>query len=232
MYLGMFTPFFYLLTYVVNHGMSSQLVSNLLAILNDASLFSRILHGILADNIGPLIMLFAVATSIGLLIFCLQAITTNVALIVFSVLNGFCLGAIVSLMLVAIAGVPKSPQNIGTYVGMAMGVFSIGALVGPPINGALVTKCNSFNQSLDMSGVFVTAWAMGMLIARHFKGKGLLGRYESHLLCMVGPMNSGRGKTQWPVIGYMKYLTSGGPCIRGVSTRFRTFVTVYAHFQT
>ena len=175
-FLGLFTPFFYLPTYAVDHGMSTQLASYLVSILNGASFFGRVLPGILADKFGPLNMVSVAAASTGLLIFCLQAMTTNAAIIAFSALYGFCSGAIISLMSATIAGVPENPQNIGTYIGMAMGCFGVGALIGPPINGALVTKYNSFDQSLDLSGAFIMVGTLIILIARHFTGKGFLAK--------------------------------------------------------
>jgi len=96
--MGLFTPFFYLPTFAVEHGMSVQLAAYLVAILNGASFLGRVVPGILADKIGPLNMLFAAGASTGILIFVWQAITTNAGIIVFSVLFGFCSGAIISLM--------------------------------------------------------------------------------------------------------------------------------------
>ena len=75
-----------------------------------------------------------------------------------------------------LASVPKNPQNIGTYLGMGMSVTSIAALIGPPSNGALVTKYGGFDQSMDMSGAFVIAGALGILAAKHFHEKGLLAK--------------------------------------------------------
>lgn len=172
MLLGLFTPFFYLPTYAVDHGMSPQLSSYLVSMLNGASFFGRIVPGILADKIGPLNMLFVAAACTGTLILCWQAITTSAGIIVFAVLYGFFSGAIISLNSFAVANVPKNPQNIGAYLGMSMAFSGITALIGPPINGALFSKYGGFSQSLDLSGVFVVAGACGILIARHFKGKG------------------------------------------------------------
>jgi len=176
MILGMFTPFFYLPTYAVQHGMSSQLSSYLIAILNGASFLGRVIPGILADKLGPLNMLCLAGLSTGILIFAWQACHTNAGIIIFSVFYGFCSGAIVSLMTFSLASVPKNPQNIGTYMGMGMAVCSFGALIGPPVNGALVTRYHGFNQSMDMSGVFVVVGALGILVAKHFHEKGFLAK--------------------------------------------------------
>lgn len=172
----MFTPFFYLPTYAVQRGMSPQLASYLVAILNGASFFGRVVPGILADKIGALNMLFAAGLSTGILIFAWQATHSNAGIIVFSAFYGFCSGAIVSLQSFALASVPKNPRDIGTYLGMGMSIMALAALAGPPSNGALVTKYHGFKQSMDMSGTFVVVGAFGVLIAKHFHPKGLFSK--------------------------------------------------------
>lgn len=176
MMLGIFTPFFYLPSYAVDHGMSPQLSSYLVAILNGASFLGRVIPGILADKLGPLNMMYIAGTCTGILILVWQAITTSAGIIVFSVLYGFFSGAIVSLMTFALASCPTNPQDIGTYMGMGMALVSVAVLVGPPANGALVTKYHGFNESLDMSGVFVVAGASVVLVAKYVSGKGMIAK--------------------------------------------------------
>lgn len=173
MMLGLFTPFFYLPTYAVDHGMSAQLSSYLAAILNAASFFGRVIPGIMADKLGAMNMLFLAALCTGILIFAWQTMTTNATIILFAVLYGFFSGAIISLMSFALAMVPKNPQDIGTYMGMGMAMTSFAALIGPPCNGALVSRYHGFNQSMDMSGVFVMAGAFMLLVAKKVSGKGM-----------------------------------------------------------
>ncbi len=142
--LGLFIPFFYIPTYAVEHGVSTELASYLISILNGASFFGRIIPGILADKVGRLNMFFAAALRTGILLFCWPKITSNVGIIVFSALYGFFSGGVISLASVCIAFVPKDPRNIGTYLGQGMAVVSIAALIGPPVNGALVTRYGGF----------------------------------------------------------------------------------------
>ncbi|KAH8591281.1 major facilitator superfamily domain-containing protein, partial [Bisporella sp. PMI_857] len=153
--IGLFTPFFYIPTYAVQHGMSSQLAAYLSSILNGASFAGRVIPGILADRLGALNMLMVAGISSGILIFCWQSITTNAGIIVFSLLYGFFSGAIVSLMNFALANTTPNPQNIGTYMGMGMACISFAVLIGPPINGALVRDYDSYTPALDFSGAMV-----------------------------------------------------------------------------
>ena len=174
--IGVFTPFFYLPTYAVEHGMSTRLALYLTAIVNAASFFGRVIPGILADKVGRLNMFVAATLCTGILCMCWQRITTNAGLIVFAALYGFFSGAVVSLMAVCFSQVPKNPQNIGTYVGMAMFLVSFGALIGPPSNGALVTRYNSFDQAATFSGVLIIAGSFVALLSKRWTDKGVLAK--------------------------------------------------------
>ncbi|TGO82216.1 hypothetical protein BPOR_0887g00020 [Botrytis porri] len=175
MMLGVFIPIFYLPSYAVQYGMSTELASYLISILNGASFFGRVIPGILADKVGRLNMLCAVGVSTGILVFCWQSITSSASIIVFAAIYGFCSGAIVSLVTLCLAMVPKNPQNIGTYMGMGMFVTAFAALIGPPINGALVEQYHSYDQVADFSGVVVLVGGLFVLVIKVVEG-GILKR--------------------------------------------------------
>ena len=174
--LGVFTPIFYLPTYAVEHGMSKELASYLVAVLNGASLLGRVLPGVLADRFGRFNILCAAGLSTGILIFCWPSITTSASIIVFSALFGFCSGAIISGTSVCLATCPSDPRNIGTYMGMGLGISSFAALIGPPVNGALVTRHNGYDKVSIFSGVVVLAGAVVVLLAKHLTRDGILAK--------------------------------------------------------
>ena len=171
MLFGVFIPIFYLPTYAVYYGMSSELASCLIAILNAASFFGRLIPGALADKFGRFNMFFVVGLSTGILIICWQRITANATIVVFAALYGFCSGAVVSLTTVCLATIPKDPRNIGTYMGMGMFVVSFAALAGPPSNGALVSNYNSYDQTATMSGILVMARGFLIMMVKYFIGR-------------------------------------------------------------
>lgn len=171
--LGMFTPIFFLPSYAISQGMSEKLAFYLISILNGASFPGRVLPGILADKFGRFNMLFCSGLSTAILIFCWQRIKSNAAIIVFAGIFGFCSGAIISCSAVSLASTPKDPRNIGTYVGMGMAVGAIAALVGPPINGALVAHYGGFNQLADFSGAMCLAGCVLVVWAKQVTGLGL-----------------------------------------------------------
>ncbi|KKK23533.1 putative monocarboxylate transporter [Aspergillus rambellii] len=171
---GMFTPFFYLPQYAQTHGMNSELASYLLAILNAASAFGRILPGLMADKIGRFNTLLINGSCTGILLLCWIAMTSNASMIVFAALYGFFSGGIVSLMSPCIAQVTPHPTEIGTHLGMSMAIVAIAGLTGTPICGALLEAYDSYTQPAIFSGVVVLFGAVLVAMARWCLGqKGL-----------------------------------------------------------
>lgn len=104
--------------------MGPGLAFYLATIFNGASFPGRVIPGVLADKLGRFNIFIAATVSSGILTFCWQRVKSNVAILVFTAIFGFCSGAIVSGMAVSFASIPKDPQNIGTYMGMGMAPLS------------------------------------------------------------------------------------------------------------
>lgn len=91
-YLGLFAPFFYVSSYAVAKGVSPSMSFYLISILNAASLFGRILPGVLADKWGHFnFMVVALGTS-AIVGFCWTAATSLPGLVVWSLTYGFTSG--------------------------------------------------------------------------------------------------------------------------------------------
>jgi MFS family permease len=176
MMMGMWTPVFYMTTYAVSRGMGVVLASYLLAIINATSTFGRIIPGILADKLGRRNTFAFAGISTGVMIFCINLPTSNAAIIVYSAFFGFCSGTIVSSASTAISICTDNPQNIGTYMGMGMGVASIAALIGPPINGALIERYGGFDQVSYLSGTSSLFGGLFVLGSKMVTPEGLFGR--------------------------------------------------------
>ncbi|KAI9037115.1 monocarboxylate permease-like protein [Aspergillus affinis] len=132
MFVGMFTPMFYLTTYATTQGMGATLAGYLPALVNAASTIGRIVPGVLADQYGRLNTFAVGGVTTGILVFCMTSATSNAALIVYAVFFGLCSGAIVSGAAATFSSCPDNPQDIGTYMGMGMAISGLGTLVGPP----------------------------------------------------------------------------------------------------
>ncbi|KAF5860352.1 hypothetical protein ETB97_001713 [Aspergillus alliaceus] len=152
MFMGMFTPFFYLTTYATTQGMGAAMAGYLLAIVNAASAIGRIVPGILADKYGKLNTFAIGGISTGIIVFCMTSATSNPGLIAYSVFFGFTSGTIISGASAAFSSCPKEARDIGTYMGMGMAISGLGALIGPPINGAILNTYGNFFQVCMFSG--------------------------------------------------------------------------------
>lgn len=173
-FLGLFTPLFYLPTYAISRGMSPGLAFYLASIFNGASFPGRIFPAILADKLGRYNVFILTVVSCGILSFVWQRVETNAALIVFAAIFGFCSGTIITGMAIAFMSITEDPVEIPTVMGQAMAISSIAALVGPPINGALVTHYQSFDQLADFSGSCCLVAALFIAVAKFYTGKGML----------------------------------------------------------
>ncbi|KAH7129500.1 major facilitator superfamily domain-containing protein [Dactylonectria estremocensis] len=174
--LGMFTPLFFVPTYAVSRGMNETLASYLLAIINGASTFGRVIPGILADKYGPFNMLSVAGLSNGIIIMCMNKAETTAALVVYSVIFGFTSGMIISGGAAAFATCPKDIHDLGSYMGMGMAVSALAALIGPPINGVLIDKYGGFLQVSIFSGVVCLVGGVVAVSSKLTSPKGIMAR--------------------------------------------------------
>ncbi|KAF4976476.1 hypothetical protein FDECE_18473 [Fusarium decemcellulare] len=175
MFLGMFTPLFFIPTYAVMRGMDATLASYLLAVTNAASTFGRIIPGVLADKYGRLNMYTLGGLCTGIVIICMNQAKTTAALVVYALAFGFTSGTIISGASTAFTLVTKDARNNGTYMGMGMAVSSLAALIGPPVNGVLVDKYGGFFEVSVFSGVMCLAGGCAALLTKTTMSQGILG---------------------------------------------------------
>lgn len=174
--IGMFTPLFFLPTYAVTTGMGATLASYLLAILNAASTFGRIIPGVLADKYGRLNMFGLGGIATGICVLCLNSAKSTAGLVVYAIGFGFSSGTIISGASAAISICADNPRNMGTYMGMGMAIASTAALVGPPVNGAMLEKYGGFLQATIFSGVISLFGGFLVLATKTRTKEGLFGK--------------------------------------------------------
>jgi len=163
-YLGLFTPFFYVTQWTIYLGLDANLAFYMISILNAASLFGRILPGLWADRYGPYNMMILSAGFSGIVCLCWTTATSIGRIVVFSLAYGFFSGAIISLQGACVARVVKKEQ-FGTSVGILMGIVSIACLTGTPINGQLLDRWNYIGIAM-FSGLLLLLGAIFVLVAR------------------------------------------------------------------
>lgn len=91
-YLGMFTPFFYATSYAQSLGYSTSFAFYLVSIINAASLFGRILPGILADRYGHFNLCGGAALLSGATAMCWTATSSSAGLVVWCLAYGLTSG--------------------------------------------------------------------------------------------------------------------------------------------
>jgi MFS family permease len=168
-FFGLFIPINFIEVQAIHSGMSTRLAGYLLAILNAASIFGRIIPGALADKVGKFNMQAMCCLLAGIVVLALGIPASgNAAFITFSALYGFASGAYVSLLPAQIAQISKVEQ-IGVRTGVTFSVVSIAGLVGNPIAGAIVDANNGAYWGLNVfSGVLLTSGALFFIFTRMY----------------------------------------------------------------
>ncbi|KAJ7923441.1 major facilitator superfamily domain-containing protein [Mycena leptocephala] len=118
---GVFFPIFYLQLDAVKHGINKTLSFYSLVIMNSASVAGRLAPGFLAHRLGILNLIMGAMGCGAVFILSMIALRTIASVVVIGVLYGLCVGVCALRM------------------GVTFALMGVGGLVGPPINGALLT---------------------------------------------------------------------------------------------
>lgn len=169
-FFGLYTPFFYLQSYAIQTGLTNpNLGFYLLAIINAASTFGRIIPNYIADRVGPFNVIVPCTFATGILCLCLIPTRSIAPVIVIAALYGFTSGTFVSLPATIFVHVTKNRGLIGTRMGMGFAVASIGLLVGTPISGAIL-DASSYTYVWLFGGLMTFLAGISISAARVYKG--------------------------------------------------------------
>lgn len=167
---GMFLPFNYVILQAEAAGVSQTIIPYLLPILNAVSIFGRIIPGIIADKVGRYNVMIVI-TFISAL-FCLAVwipVKDTAGIIVFAIIFGFSSGGFIGLAPTLIAQI-SDIREIGTRVGTAFALQSLGALTGSPIGGALVKQRHGDYLGLQLfCGFVMLASVFVLFVARYIQ---------------------------------------------------------------
>ncbi|KIX09370.1 uncharacterized protein Z518_00449 [Rhinocladiella mackenziei CBS 650.93] len=165
-WLGLFTPFFYLPSYSESKGLSFDLALTTIAILNAGSLVGRLSSEPLAKHLGRFNLLLMGICACGILVFCWLRVSSIGAICAFAALYGAASGFVIALFPTTLADVAPHPSEIGSYVGMALGLYGIAGLTGTPITGAMIAHYGGYSEATIFSGCVVMAGTALLLYAR------------------------------------------------------------------
>ncbi|KZT61346.1 MFS general substrate transporter [Calocera cornea HHB12733] len=136
--LGLFFVFFYIQLYTLTQGISDNISFYTLAFVNAASVFGRTVPNLFADKVGVFTVLIPSSLVTGALVFAMFGVKSVGAVVVFCLLYGFFSGAYVSLLTPLMAVLSDHFAEMGIRMGFAFACVGLAALVGTPIDGALI----------------------------------------------------------------------------------------------
>ncbi|KAJ0124262.1 major facilitator superfamily transporter [Diaporthe amygdali] len=170
-FLGLYTPFFYVESFAVSTGITSEDTAfYLLAIVNLSSIIGRIIPNIhLAGMMGPMNMITITticlaATSLGFI-----GVKNAAGVFVVSVVYGFFTGTFFALQPTIFVRLTGDMSVMGTRFGMAFSIMSFGLLIGSPISGVLQRAFGSYNASWVWAAITVAGGSILLGVARTLK---------------------------------------------------------------
>jgi len=175
-FLGLYTVLTYVSVSALAIGMSPSLSFYLVAIANASSLFGRFSAGSLSDRWGPANIMIPFTAVAGILTYAWPFARTKGSLIAVVILYGLSSGANVSLLSNPMMELGAT-EDLGRRLGMFMSIFSLGALAGPPISGAINTASGGFEVVGYYAGSVVMVGVIMICITRHLVLRSLFGRF-------------------------------------------------------
>lgn len=160
LFAGVLVPYFLATTFAMESlHTSTDLSFYMLAILNAAQFFGRIIPAFLSDWVGPELILLGAEVMAGVLGFCWIAVDSNAGFIVWLVAFGFISGINVTLPPAVLPHICPSLAVIGTRLGMLYAVAGIGFLISSPVALALHNSQNGYLGSQAWIGACCLAAA-------------------------------------------------------------------------
>ncbi|CAK5274378.1 unnamed protein product [Mycena citricolor] len=154
---GFYYPLFYLQLDAVQHDLDPSFAFNALVIMNSSSFLGRLAPGFFAGRLNPKTMM-AISTACGaILILAMMALRNIASVVTIGVLYGFCAGCsacrpslvqqglscphvtVVTLVGPLFASLTDDMSELGARLGLCTSLSGLGILIGPPLDGMLLT---------------------------------------------------------------------------------------------
>ncbi|KAK3294195.1 major facilitator superfamily domain-containing protein [Chaetomium fimeti] len=140
-FLGVFVPFFYLSSYARSvQGMEYTESLDLLLVLNGVGFVGRLLPGFVARYVGTLNVFLTSLLLSALAMYAWIAVHSTPGLYAWTSFYSIFVGGVQSLLPAAISVLNPDLQKLGSRMGMIFAAVGIGALIGSPIAGILISE--------------------------------------------------------------------------------------------
>nr|VWO98132.1 MFS domain-containing protein [Ganoderma boninense] len=163
LFYAVYTPIFYIEIYASFRGVTPELASYLLPILNAGNVLSRIVPGLVSDRFGALRCFVPAAAVCTILTFALWLPSRNAGTIIaFSTLYGLFSGALLSLLSTYVASI--TPREVcGARLGTVYVFVALATLAGTPTAGALLDAVDEahFQRLIVFTGIVL---ALGTVV--------------------------------------------------------------------
>ncbi|KAJ7290034.1 MFS general substrate transporter [Mycena rebaudengoi] len=146
-------PIFFLQLDAVTHGIDRTFAFYALVIMNASSFVGRLTPGFFAHSLGIDNMVAAAAGCGAVVILGMIGLRSITSVVVLGVLYGFCAGVFITLMPPLVAFLTEDLTELGLRMGVSFAIEGIGGLIGPPINGALLTAEYAWWRPALFSGI-------------------------------------------------------------------------------
>jgi MFS family permease len=156
-------------------GISSEFSFYFISIANASSFFGRYMAGNLCDRFGAMNVLIPFTIAAGILTYIWPFAQSKSCLIAVTVIHGFCYGVYVSIVSNPIMDMGET-EDVGRRTGMFLSIQAVGALIGPPISGAIKSTAGNFKSVGHYAGTAILVGAGLMLASRYLILRRMFGK--------------------------------------------------------
>ncbi|KAI4617206.1 uncharacterized protein J4E87_008446 [Alternaria ethzedia] len=170
-FLGVFFPFFFLSSYArEKRGMSYTESLNLTLVLNGIGFAGRLLPSLIARYCGTMNVYITFIFCSALCMYTWVPVHSTPGLYVWTTFYSLSVGGVQSLSLAIVPIIISDTSKMGASFGIVFAAIGVGALIGSPVCGAIITSSGgSYTGAQAFSGSVLVAGGLIILAAREAK---------------------------------------------------------------
>ncbi|EJD00226.1 MFS general substrate transporter [Fomitiporia mediterranea MF3/22] len=166
-FLGLYTPLTFLTVSAEAIGMNANLAFYSVSLANTASAVGRLISGAVAVRYGSMNVIIICTAMAAVCTYVWPFLSTDGAFITVTVLYGITSGAFICLVAAPVAYF-GAINDVGRRTGLQMTIMAIGALIGPPISGAIKEHHSSFHEVGIFAGTVILTSIFLMLSSKFY----------------------------------------------------------------